>query len=257
VLIRTWNLFHGNTVPPGRRAYLREMVELVTADRPDIVCLQELPVWALDRVAEWSRMRALTVLTMRPRAGGLAYPITRLHHGMLRSALTGQGNAILFAPELELDGEEVAALNAHRFAEEHAASFGLDRANVRAWLKNRRVVQVVQVKLADGRPLQLGHVHCTSSPTDPRLPDVELREAAGLLTEPIAILAGDFNVTPEDSPAIRELAAGGYSEPGPGIDHILVRGAPTSGLRIWPTDEREFAGRVLSDHAPVELTIEL
>ncbi len=28
VLVRTWNVFHGNTVPPGRRAHLREMIEL-------------------------------------------------------------------------------------------------------------------------------------------------------------------------------------------------------------------------------------
>ena len=28
MIVRTWNLFHGNTNPPGRKAYLREMVEL-------------------------------------------------------------------------------------------------------------------------------------------------------------------------------------------------------------------------------------
>jgi endonuclease/exonuclease/phosphatase family metal-dependent hydrolase len=253
VLIRTWNLFHGNTLPPGRRAYLREMVELVTADRPDIVCLQELPAWALDHVGDWAGMRALTVLTMRPRAGGLAHALTSLHHGMLRSALTGQGNAIIFASGLELDGEEVAVLNTRHLTDEHAAAFGLDRAGVRAWRKNRRVVQIVLVKLPDGRQLQVANVHCTTSP-DPRLPDLELHSAAALLTEPVAILAGDFNVTPENSETMTELAAAGYSAPGPLIDHILVRGLPTSGLRVWRDDERTYAGRLLSDHAPVELT---
>ena len=51
LVIRTWNLFHGNTHPPGRRAYLRQMIELVTRDRPDVVCLQELPVWSLARLS--------------------------------------------------------------------------------------------------------------------------------------------------------------------------------------------------------------
>ena len=52
MLVRTWNLFHGNTNPPRRGAYLREMVELITTGSPDVVCLQEIPVWALARLGE-------------------------------------------------------------------------------------------------------------------------------------------------------------------------------------------------------------
>ena len=37
LVVRTWNLFHGNTVPPGRRAFLEEMVRLVTADGPEVL----------------------------------------------------------------------------------------------------------------------------------------------------------------------------------------------------------------------------
>ena len=33
MVVRTWNLFHGNTSPRSRRSYLREMVELITAGR--------------------------------------------------------------------------------------------------------------------------------------------------------------------------------------------------------------------------------
>ena len=29
LLVRTWNVFHGNALPPRRRGYLREMIELV------------------------------------------------------------------------------------------------------------------------------------------------------------------------------------------------------------------------------------
>ena len=57
MIVRTWNLFHGNTVPPGRKAHLRQMVELITADRPDVVLLQEIPAWALPRVGGWASMQ--------------------------------------------------------------------------------------------------------------------------------------------------------------------------------------------------------
>src|SRR5205814_7724800 len=47
VLIRSWNVYHGRSHPPGRRAYLEAAVRLATADRPDVLCLQELPLWSL------------------------------------------------------------------------------------------------------------------------------------------------------------------------------------------------------------------
>ncbi len=69
MLVRAWNVFHGNTLPPGRHTYLREMVELVTADRPGIVCLQEVPPWAFDHVGEWAGMQAFSACTRRPKLG--------------------------------------------------------------------------------------------------------------------------------------------------------------------------------------------
>ena len=55
LLLRTWNLFHGNTVPPERRAHLEQMVRLATADEPDLVLLQEVPAWALGRLGARGR----------------------------------------------------------------------------------------------------------------------------------------------------------------------------------------------------------
>ena len=54
MLVRTWNLFHGNTKPPSRRAFLEAAVRLAVADAPDVVCLQELPAWSLPKLAAWS-----------------------------------------------------------------------------------------------------------------------------------------------------------------------------------------------------------
>ena len=59
--------------------------------------------------------------------------------------------------------------------------------------------------------------------------------------------AGDFNVLSPRLP--------GYSEPGPGIDHVLVRGAPATPVSVWPADQRTVAGVLLSDHAPVEVRV--
>jgi endonuclease/exonuclease/phosphatase family metal-dependent hydrolase len=71
------------------------------------------------------------------------------------------------------------------------------------------------------------------------------------------VLAGDFNVTAARSTVLRDLADGewGFSAPGPGIDHILVRGASTTPVHRWPDERRLHNGRLLSDHAPVELEI--
>jgi endonuclease/exonuclease/phosphatase family metal-dependent hydrolase len=95
MLVRTWNLFHGNADPPERRAFLRTMVELVTRDRPDVVCLQELPVWALQHLERWSGMHASGAVARRPLLPVGARAITELHNGLLRSAVTGEADAIL------------------------------------------------------------------------------------------------------------------------------------------------------------------
>lgn len=95
MLVRTWNLFHGNASPPERRAFLRPMIELVTQDRPDVVCLQELPVWALRHLESWSGMHATSAVARRPLLPVGSRAVTGLHHGLLRSAVTGEADAIL------------------------------------------------------------------------------------------------------------------------------------------------------------------
>ena len=95
MLVRTWNLFHGNASPPERRAFLRSMIELVTQDHPEVVCLQELPVWALRELERWSGMHATGAVARRPLLPFGARAVTGLHHGLFRSAVTGEADAIL------------------------------------------------------------------------------------------------------------------------------------------------------------------
>jgi endonuclease/exonuclease/phosphatase family metal-dependent hydrolase len=107
MLVRTWNLFHGKPSPPRRRAFLRQMIELVTRDRPDIVCLQELPVWALGQLESWSGMHATTAVARRALLPTGARSLTALHHGFFRSAFTGEGGAILTRAAARDLGEQV------------------------------------------------------------------------------------------------------------------------------------------------------
>jgi endonuclease/exonuclease/phosphatase family metal-dependent hydrolase len=231
VLVRTWNLFHGNAVPPERRAFLEEMVRLVTADRPGVVCLQEVPAWAVERLAGWSGMTAVGALAARPRllSAELGRLLTELNHGLFRSAFTGQANAILLAADLRvLD---------HRKER-------LDRPGE----GERRVCQTVRVE-GLGR---VANFHATGEHADEQfLRAVELADADA---EPV-ILCGDANVAPGEGRTYGVLRERGYSDPAPGIDQILVRGLPASQPFVWPEERRRVGGRLLSDHAPVELRV--
>jgi endonuclease/exonuclease/phosphatase family metal-dependent hydrolase len=223
LVIRSWNVYHGRSHPAGRRGYLAQAVQLVSRDGPDVVCLQELPLWSLDRLTAWSGMQAFSART-RPaalgtRAGGL---VTALHHGLLRSAFCGQGNAVLVKPSRPAD------------------DLGAVRVSRRG--SHPRVCHAVRIE----DRLVVANVHLSGADTKDEA-DRALSWLAGLARpqEPV-VLAGDFNA---------RLALEGFTPPGPGIDDVLVKGAVASALRVWPLDRRRQNGVVLSDHAPVEKTV--
>jgi endonuclease/exonuclease/phosphatase family metal-dependent hydrolase len=234
LLVRTWNLFHGNAVPPERRGYLEEMIRLVTADGPDVVGLQEVPVWALRHLEDWSGMTALGAVAARPRlwSAELGRLITEVDHGLFRSALTGQANAILLTRALRV---------------RHEGTLAVSRSG------ERRVCQAVRV--ADVG--LIGNVHVTGG----LVADEQFLRAAAFVDalaepgEPV-ILGGDANIVPGRGDTFSELEEWGFSRPLAGsIDQILVRGAPSTPPETWPEERRRVDGRLLSDHAPVELRV--
>jgi endonuclease/exonuclease/phosphatase family metal-dependent hydrolase len=267
-LIRSWNVFHGRTQPPGRHAYLREAVELAVQDEPDVLCLQEVPVWGLSRLQAWSGMTVIGDETVRPALGLLPLPatlarrLTDLHHGFIRSALVGQANAVLVQPRLEVAEHLRLLLNDRRFRRQQARLLGPDLRTRVAWAKERRLCQAVRVVLPDGRAILVINVHASHVGRDRRIADAELLRAADFaekLAQPgeIVVLAGDFNIGTARSHMLARLSGpGGFSAPGPGVDHILVRGARASALGVWPRTRRTVGDKLLSDHAPVELSIE-
>src|SRR5205085_7055013 len=139
-----------------------------------------------------------------------------------------------------------------------ARALGLDAVARLAWAWERRICQAVRLGLGDGRTALVANVHATSYDRDRRIPEAELLRAAvfaDALAEPgeLLVLAGDFNITPAESTTFEELASWGFSAPGPRIDHVLVRGGSPAPLLVWPPERRRFDGRLLSDHAPVEV----
>jgi endonuclease/exonuclease/phosphatase family metal-dependent hydrolase len=245
LLVRTWNVFHGNAVPPQRRAYLEQMVRLASADRPALLCLQEVPVWALDRLATWTGMTAVGAVAARPRlvSAELGRTVTDLNHGLLRSAVTGQANAILVAPHLRVAGRWTTVLNPSRLRRRGGA-------------RERRVCQAVRI---EGVGI-VGNFHATSYAPDESLSDRELLRAGAFvdglaLPAEAVVLCGDANIRPGSGSAYTELRTWGFSEPAPGIDQILVRGLPSTQPFVWPEERRRIDGRLLSDHAPVELEV--
>jgi endonuclease/exonuclease/phosphatase family metal-dependent hydrolase len=271
VLVRTWNLFNGNTFPPRRKAYLRQMVELISADKPDMVFLQEIPVWALDSMAEWSGMQAITDRARKPKLGPFPIPaslgraLTAPNHGKIRSAFAGQGNAVLIPREATLRKHKSITLNTNPFCEERGRELGLTPKQMVDWEKERRICQTVQYELANRQRFFLANVHATHS-SDIRLPDAELRKAVNFVLrgselEEVLVVAGDFNITRDASTTINELMTAEREDrwmaSGPQIDHILLRRAIATSVRVWPDDERTYDGKILSDHAPVEVQIEL
>ena len=232
LVVRTWNVFHGNAHPPRQAGYLRRMVELVTGDGPDVVCLQEVPVWALPRIDDWSGMRRFDAVTRPPLwPGPVSKWVTRAHQGFFRSGLAGQANAILVAPR-------------------HAAT-DLGHERISEHGRERRLVHAVRIAGSSG--VTVANLHASNDHANPGVPRGEAMRAAAFAESvathgDVVVIAGDFNVL---DPALEA-----YAGTRDGIDQVLVRGARLESVVAWPHERRVQDGVVLSDHPVVEARIE-
>jgi endonuclease/exonuclease/phosphatase family metal-dependent hydrolase len=231
LLVRSWNIHHGMTSPNDRHNYLEQAVRLVTSDRPDVVCLQEVPLWGRRHLEGWSGMRLIWNSARRvwfpPRLGGV---ITRLNQGFFRSAVSGQANAILLDRHLHPLEQRWAVISRGR--------------------RERRICQAVRLK-----EMVIANLHASATAGRPEIGAADIVRAVAFvetLARPgdAVIIAGDFNLGRRHLPKLN-----GFSAPDPGIDHIFVRGAKAGQLDIWPEAHRTIAAGVLSDHAPIELRI--
>jgi endonuclease/exonuclease/phosphatase family metal-dependent hydrolase len=209
------------------------MVRLVTAGAPDVVALQEVPLWAVRKLEMWSGMASAWAMTMPAALGPLARRVTDLDPRRFRSSLTGQANALLVNPHFEVGPHRRVVLNP-----------GLSPQD---WLlrgAQRRVCHALEVE-ARGTWLTLSNLHASNSPDRGLVGDEIERATSFLAAVDRCVLCGDFNIPRHAVP--------GFTDPIEGIDQILVRGlALEREPEAWPEARRRVDGVLLSDHAPVE-----
>jgi len=260
--IRTWNIAHGRDVPPDRahihvrQKFLEEMGALMTQDAPDVVLLQEVPVWAASVLRESTGMG----VTLAPAYGAhvpflhvplplaVGAAVGRALPDLVRTQVEGQANAVLYGSELLLVSARRVQINPrHRLRGEP------------------RIAQLVRLRhRRAGKELTLANIHADPGDNQQQL------ERAGYVLERFArgapmLLGGDLNATVR-SPALRSLRARGWEQAdealGPrAIDHLLVRGMEVlSPPAQWPPERRDLVlaagGTVrLSDHDPVDAVV--
>lgn len=245
--------------PPGdshrhvRRKHLAEMAHLMTEENPDVILLQEVPVWAGDLLREATGMG----ITVAPAYGAhipfahvplpLAVGATlgRALPDVVRTQIEGQANALLYGSELLLVSARRVQIN--------------DRRRFRG---EPRVVQLVRLRHRRlGREFVVGNLHADHGENRQQL------ERAGYLTAQFArgapaVLGGDFNATLR-SPALQALKARGWQEESAdvNVDHVFVRGFEIEWAATrWDTGRRDYAMNGdrplrLSDHDPVDVVI--
>ena len=207
------------------------MIRLVSSDGPDVIALQELPLWSLRFLERWSGMTARSARTMPALLGPLGRLAARFDPARFRSAATGQANAILVNPHFDVGGERSLVLNPE-------LSW---RARLFDW-EHRRVSQSLEIEPPSSGKVVVGNLH--SAPN---------REQVRIATEFFAdaercILCGDFN--------LERFEVAGFSAPIAGLDQIYVRGLDFLQPPLaWPAERRGVGGVLLSDHAPVEAVI--
>ncbi|HEX7582758.1 MAG TPA: endonuclease/exonuclease/phosphatase family protein, partial [Gaiellaceae bacterium] len=147
-------------------------------------------------------------------------------------AFTGQANAVLLRRNLHVEDERSLPISRRGEGE-------------------RRVCQTV--RLADVG--LVANVHVTTALADGQfLRAATVVEELARPGEPV-ILCGDTNVRPGEGRTYDRLREWGFSQPSPTIDQILVRVLPSTPPTVWPEERRRVGGRLLSDHAPVELQV--
>jgi endonuclease/exonuclease/phosphatase family metal-dependent hydrolase len=204
------------------------MIRLITEGEPGIVGLQEVPVWALERLSTWSGMTSFGAVARRARLGVVGRRLTLLAPDVFRSAFSGQANALLVRSSLEVVGE-------------HRVETIKERDVV-----ERRICQLVRVAIST-KVVLVANFHATAH--RPEQARGEIGRVGELVAgdEP-AIVCGDFNAPQAGIPE--------FSPPIPGLDQILVRRLEfEQPPRRWDRDRRRVDGALLSDHAPVEAVV--
>jgi endonuclease/exonuclease/phosphatase family metal-dependent hydrolase len=212
MVVLTWNLFHGRSVPETPRSLLSEFAAQLAAWRWDVALLQEAPPWWPPALGRACAASARTALTSRNWLLPATRRLAERRPDVIKS-WGGGANAILVRGERVLD---------HRVR------------TLRRW-PERRVVHGVRLE----RGWWVCNLHAQAHSEERAQADVARAAATAIAWSPDApvVFGGDLNIRHPVAPGF--AAAAGHS-----VDHVLVRHLQQTGSS---TLDR---GR-LSDHTPV------
>lgn len=296
IRVLSWNLFHGQdgarlgptlaSTLVGRgvddgvlihlnRKWIPEMAGLIASRAPTVAALQEVPPRAVATLERLTGMRAAAA-TMPPLVGS-----TRLRGSLasrnpdLWRTHEGTANVVLVAPPWEIvpGGAWTVRHNPPRVVATQARALRLPPREALHWLLEPRRLVAVRIRRPDGRTLTAVSLHCHNS-LEWDLIAFEVRRVLPRILERIPpddplVIAGDFNATGAEHPALQAVVAAGLGEdtlPHLGLDHIFHRELQVvHPPRALPRSERELSvlwrgaeRRVLlSDHDPVEAVFRL
>lgn len=216
MLVLTWNLFHGRSVPDAPRSLQEQFAAAIASWEWDVALLQEVPPWWPPQLGRAAQASARTALTSRNLLLPLRRAIADRRPDLIKSN-GGGANAILVRGATIL---------------EHRAR------TLRRW-PERRIVH--GVRLDSG--IWVSNVHAQVHSDARAHADLA---AAGAQTlawagDTPAVLGGDANVP---APAIDGFTRAG----GHGVDHVLARG-------LDPGRARVLDAGGLSDHRPVVVEV--
>jgi endonuclease/exonuclease/phosphatase family metal-dependent hydrolase len=217
MVVLTWNLFHGRSVPDTPRELLDAFAQRLAGWEWDVALLQEVPPWWPPALGRACRANARMALTSRNQLAALRRPAARRRPDLMKSA-GGGANAILVRGD---------AIVAHRLQ------------RLRRW-PERRVVH--GVRTSGG--WWISNVHAQAHVEGWARADVQRAAqattawAAGAPT----VLGGDLNLRAPVVPGFAALA-------GHGVDHLFARGASARG------PARLLEPHALSDHVPLAVDV--
>jgi endonuclease/exonuclease/phosphatase family metal-dependent hydrolase len=225
MLILSWNLFHGRSLPPTRESLLAPFAARLAQWPWDVALLQEVPPWWPPALARDAAADRRSVLTSRNSLAALRRAVARRDPELAKS--NGGGcNAILSRTPIV----------------EHVA------LRLRVW-PERRVAQLA--RLGDGTCVANFHASARVPLAEEELRRLWERALDWAGGDPL-ILGGDLNLRtpPAPGPAIAHVAVRD-------VDHVFVSGlAPLGDAEVLDrhVDVRGSAVE-LSDHPPLRVRV--
>jgi endonuclease/exonuclease/phosphatase family metal-dependent hydrolase len=264
----SWNLFHGRDFPPDPRlrTWRSRLLRISERNATHIQVNRDLEAEFAAMLAGWDWDVALLQECPPRFAEPLAHAAAAEGHRVLTSRnslapLRRLGAAL--NPDLIASGEGGSNLTLVRvagplgpIAERREMAIHEDRPERRAMAFTRT-----------GSGICVANLHATNDIPDLAAEDVRRAAAAAIEWAAGAplLFGGDLNLRPGESPAIfaeleERFGLTGATAPD-AIDHILVSGlAQVEPAARWPGERRELPcdglALRLSDHAPVECTLE-